>query len=78
MCAIAQALKRPAISSLVVGQSSPLKLRGIRYRGNSDVTILVVRDPESEWVITGAAVATASTGVAAFAISRVRGRTYTF
>jgi hypothetical protein len=75
MCAIAQVLKRPAIPSLVV---APLTLRGIRYRGDSDVTVLVVRDSEPEWVITGAAVAAASTGVVAFAISRVRGRTYAF
>jgi hypothetical protein len=37
----------------------------------------VVRDSESEWVVTGAAVAAASTG-GCVAISRVRGRTYAF
>jgi hypothetical protein len=31
-------------------------------RGDSDVTVLVVRDSESEWVVTGAAVAAAITG----------------
>jgi hypothetical protein len=47
-------------------------LRGIRYCDDGDVTVLVVRDSESEWVVTGAAVAAASTG-GCVAISRVRG-----
>ena len=50
-------------------------LARIHYRGDSDVTVLVVRDSKSEWVVTGPAVAAATIVlVAAFAISRVRGR----
>jgi hypothetical protein len=52
-------------------------LHDIRYRGDSDVKVLVVREPESEWVVTGAAVATASTGGCVCDLS-CTGRTYAF
>ena len=37
-------------------------MRDICYRGDNDVTALVVGDSESGWVVTGADVAAASTG----------------
>jgi hypothetical protein len=47
-------------------------MRGIRYRSDGDVTVLVVSDSESELLLPLLDL------VAAFAISRVRGRTYAF
>lgn len=49
-------------------------MRGIRYRSEGDVTVLLVRDYESEWTVTGATIAaTSKLLVAAFAISCLRG-----